>query len=160
MTLYTQHMYNMLKHESMVTTNADTCIQPLPRFPPLPPPGHTHMQWTQKQAHCISQSDPYHYLPCKAHLAGSPDSSDICNIYTFPVMLRITTVTFSVCEAPRDSENRKAAELNRAMPREETEFSGEYQLTERQVILVIATSTQQRLCLKEKHVFNVFRQSL
>lgn len=28
------------------------------------------MQWTQKQSQCISQSDPYHYLPCKAHLTG------------------------------------------------------------------------------------------
>lgn len=59
---------------------------------------HTHMQWTHKQGQGISQSDPYHYLPCKAHLTGRPGAQTSAIFTHFLSCVRSPQLHL-VCEA-------------------------------------------------------------
>lgn len=77
----------------------------------------THMQWTQKQGQGISQSDPYHYLPCKAHLTGRPAAQTSAIFTHFVSCIRSPKLLHIECVKHCDTEKPKARQLkNRNAP--------------------------------------------
>lgn len=72
---------------------------------PPPPHRHTNMQWTQKRGQRISQSDPYHYLPCKAHLNGRL-AAQTSAIFTHILSCFRSPQLHLVCQALKDSETK------------------------------------------------------
>lgn len=95
-----------------------------PAFFVSPVPTQTYMQWTEKQGQNISQSDPYHYLPCKAHLTGRP-AAQTSAIFTYILSCVRSPQLHLECEALWHSETkaRKNTCAQRKLKSPNTEYS-------------------------------------
>lgn len=108
-------------------------------------PTDTRMQCTQKRG--ISQSDPYRYLPCKAHLTGRPAAQTSAIFTHFLSCIRSPQLQFSVWATMTHSET-KSQETTQT-PWEEAEitrYRTQYRQTSSKWFQVVATSAERRSC--------------
>lgn len=87
------------------------------RLHSLFPHRDTHMQWTQKHGQGISQLDPYHHLPCKAHLTGRP-AAQTSAIFTHFLSCIRSPHLHLVCKALWQSETKRQKTKYSDAPRE------------------------------------------
>lgn len=71
----------------------DACAQPNKNKTETDPQKQAAQTRHAGEGRAVSQSDPYHHLPCKAHLAGRPAPQTSAISTHFPVMRHITTLT-------------------------------------------------------------------
>lgn len=71
----------------------DACAQPNKNKTETDPQKQAAQTRHAGEGRGVSQSDPYHHLPCKAHLAGRPAPQTSAISTHFPVMRHITTLT-------------------------------------------------------------------